>query len=158
MVYGDGDIMKNVRILLMIFVVSLFFGWGCNLENTSGNRVCFGENCISVEIARTPEEQAEGLQFREKLDKTGGMLFIFSSSEYHGFWMKDTLIPLDIIWIDDVKKIICIKKNVQPCKIEKCPGYYPADQARYVLEINARYCDELGLAVGDVAEFVIDIE
>ena len=67
--------------------------------------------------------------------------------------MKDTLIPLDIIWLDRHKRIVFIIPNVLPCETEKCPVYTPDADAEYVLEVNAGVTAELGLSVGDQAVF-----
>src|SRR4030042_2848822 len=83
-------------ILLAIILVKLI-----NYPAGKQNQVCFKKHCFSVELAVTPEEREEGLMFRKNLDSDKGMLFIFEKEGKYGFWMKKTLIPLDIIWIDD---------------------------------------------------------
>ena len=79
---------------------------------------------------------------REQLDQNKGMLFIYNESKISKFWMKNTLIPLDIIWIDGNSKIIHIEKNVQPCITEICKTYGPDIKNKYVLEINAGLIDK----------------
>lgn len=107
---------------------------------------------IPVELAETQEQQMKGLMFRENL--TGGMLFIYNEENQRSFWMKNTLIPLDIIWIDENKTIVDIKENAMPCKVKKCEVYYPDKEALYVLEINAGLAKEKNLSVGDKVDFV----
>ena len=85
--------------------------------------VCFGNppagGCFQVELARTESERDQGLMYRKELDKNKGMLFIFDKEGIYPFWMKNTLIPLDMIWIDSNNKIVFIAQNVQPCKTLK---------------------------------------
>ena len=67
--------------------------------------------------------------------------------------MKDTLIPLDMIWMDSERRIVHIEHNVPPCAADPCPRYPPSGPALYVLEINAGFAAKLGLKVGDTMEF-----
>jgi uncharacterized membrane protein (UPF0127 family) len=71
------------------------------------------------------------------------------------FWMKNTLIPLDMIWIDDQKTIVDITSNAVPCKKDPCEVYRPTEQSQYVLELNAGQVVEKGLQNGDIADFSI---
>jgi len=126
------------------------------------NQVCFETQapnnefrvCIEVELAREEAEHKRGLQLRASLGSNSGMLFIFPLSRRHSFWMKDTLIPLDIIWIDDTHRVVHIESNVPPCKTDTCPSYSPDEAALYVLEINAGYVKKIGIVAGDGAEFI----
>ena len=113
-----------------------------------------GENCFSVELAKTQAQQERGLMYRTGMDKNKGMLFIFDKEAIYPFWMKNTLIPLDIIWIDNNYKAVFISQNVQPCKGLICPTIVPlgpagGHPAKYVLEINAGIVNEIGLKIGD---------
>jgi len=116
-------------------------------------QVCFSDQCFDVEVAQTFAQRAKGLQFRKSLEKNAGMLFIFSESEKHSFWMKETLILLDIIWMDQSKQIVSIIPDIPPCTTPQCPVYTPDKNALYVLEVNAGITAELGLKVGDKAVF-----
>lgn len=117
------------------------------------DQVCFNDKCVSVEVVQKEEELIRGLQFRKSLDLDRGMLFVFQKSWPYAFWMKDTLIPLDMIWLDDARKIVHIEHDVLPCTADPCPSYPPKYEALYVLEINAGYAEELGLKLGDTADF-----
>lgn len=110
--------------------------------------VYFNENCFLVEIVETQEEMAKGLMNREKLGENMGMLFIFGEEGEYGFWMKNTLIPLDIVWINSQKEIVYISKNNQPCG-EICETINPKINAKYVLELNAGIIDRVNLKIGD---------
>lgn len=104
---------------------------------------------INVELADTPAKQARGLMFRRQLAQDSGMLFTFNEVGRHIFWMKNTYIPLDIIWLDGDLTIVDIKENVPPCKSgERCPLYMPDGPAKYVLEVNAGLSEKWDLQVG----------
>ncbi len=124
----------------------------------AGNQVCVKSHCFNVELAQTRDEMIKGLQFRQELDKDSGMLFIFPQSYKMSFWMKDTLIPLDIIWLNYEKKIVHIAKSVQPCRVNPCPSYAPANNAMYVLEINSGLSEQYDFNVGDRVDFKINLE
>lgn len=87
--------------------------------------------------------------FREKLGRSEGMLFEFNDGNESGFWMKNTLIPLDIIWIGEDDKIIYIYENAKPCEEGICPVMNPEVKTKYVLEINGGTVKEMNLEVGD---------
>jgi len=131
-------------ILFLIFIVISFF-----LRSKNQSRVCFKDNCFVVELAITAQEQARGLMFREKLDLDRGMLFIFENEGEHSFWMKNTLMPLDIIWLNKDKEIVFVSKNTQPCKSDICPVVNSDKKAQYALELNGGITDKIGLDVGD---------
>ena len=120
-------------------------------------QVCFKNYCFDIEIAETSAERSRGLMYKEHLDENKGMLFVFDRESIHVFWMKNTLIPLDIIWINKNKEIVFVKKNAQLCKTENCPTIQPDKEAKYVLEINAGMADKIGLSVGDRLAFEIDL-
>lgn len=108
---------------------------------------------LHVEVADEPSELRKGLMYRESLDEDRGMLFIFENVNYHTFWMKNTRIPLDMLWIGEDWKIVDIKENVPPCDTPTCPNYLPASLARYVLEVNAGWVKKNGISIGDYVEY-----
>lgn len=108
---------------------------------------------LMAETARTPEERAYGLMFRTSLQNDRGMLFFFETEEPVSFWMKNTLIPLDMIFLDSDKKIIHIEKNAPPCKNNPCPVYPSILPAKYVLEVNGGWSEKNGVMVGDEFKF-----
>ena len=112
---------------------------------------CFGSDCFTVELALTPEQQARGLMGRQSLYPEAGMLFVFQEEGVYPFWMKDTLIPLDMIWMDSNKTVVFIKNDAQPCGMV-CPSVNPGVPAKYVLEVNAGTADRIGLHAGDRME------
>jgi uncharacterized protein len=110
---------------------------------------------VTAELARTDAERARGLMFRPKLLPDQGMLFVFEREEPHAFWMKNTLIPLDILWLDRDRRVVHVEKDVPPCKSDPCPSYGPARAALYVLELAAGAAARLGLKPGDRLDFVL---
>lgn len=105
-------------------------------EKNIVSQVCNGKICFTVELARSLDEQHLGLMHRPSLAEKSGMLFIFPKFDLHDFWMKNTLIPLDMIWIDDQFKVVRVM-TAQPCRADPCEIYSPDTFAKYVLEINA---------------------
>jgi len=117
------------------------------------SKVCFNKKCFNVEIANTPKEHAIGLMNRKYLDSDSGMLFIFNAEDKYFFWMKNTLIPLDIIWLDKNKKIVFIKQNAKPCEADPCKTFGPNKNAKYVLEINNGLAEKIGIEEENYLEF-----
>jgi uncharacterized protein len=103
---------------------------------------------VQAEIVDTPEAIERGLMFRESLGPNEGMLFIFDKAGFYPFWMKNTLIPLDIIWIDEGWRIVSIAESVPPCRADPCPTYPPAADARYVVEVSAGFTKAHGVRRG----------
>jgi uncharacterized protein len=103
-----------------------------------------GKTTVSVEVADTPKAREIGLMNRKSLAKNTGMVFIFEEGGRYPFWMKNTLIPLDIIWIGSDLKVAGIMENLPPCPpaTVTCPTYSPGVIARYVLEVNAGWVKE----------------
>lgn len=90
-----------------------------------------------VEIADNEADRERGLMFRTRLAADHGMLFIYPDARIRNFWMKNTLIPLDILFFDADKRLINISANTPPCKTADCPTYASSAPAKYVLELNA---------------------
>jgi len=105
---------------------------------------------IDAEIAETDEKRHMGLMFRDKMEETQGMLFIFPDEEKQGFYMKNTLIPLDIIFINAKKEIIKIYKNTTPLSEQDLPSLKPA---MYVVEVNGGFTDKFNIKEGDFIDW-----
>ena len=132
----------TIKILLIVIFLT-----ACQTMKT--NQICINEVCFDIEIADDTEERREGLMYKENLESDKGMLFIFNNSSNHSFWMKNTLIPLDIIWIDEDLKINWIEENVENCEKDPCPSYIPEGNSKYVLEINAGLVKKHGFKIND---------
>lgn len=104
---------------------------------------------IRVEVARTPEERAVGLMGRKQLGKEDGMLFIFEEEGYHSFWMKNTLIPLSIAFIDREGRIVKIV-DMEPLTLI---SHSPPKPILYALEMNQGWFSKKGIKAGDVVRF-----
>lgn len=105
---------------------------------------------LDIEIADNEYETQTGLMYRNKLEINHGMLFIFPNNDYRSFYMKNTKIPLDIIYIDEDKNIVSFQKNTKPYDETSLPSNAPA---KYVLEINAGLSEEWQLEIGDRIEY-----
>lgn len=103
-------------------------------------------------VADTQEEQTKGLSGRSSLPEDRGMAFIFDTPGQQCFWMKDTLIPLDMIWLDGARRVTKIEATVQPSSYPTsfCSAK-PFDQ--YVIELNAGKAEQLGIKVGQSLSF-----
>jgi uncharacterized protein len=106
-----------------------------------------------LELARTPQEQAQGLMFRESLLPNTGMLFLFDAAGVHSFWMKNTMIPLDMIWMDEAGRVVFVSADTPPCKADPCPNYGPEAPAARVLEIAGGLAKKEKVTVGSVIRF-----
>ena len=104
---------------------------------------------ITVEVASNDDTRARGLMFRDALAPDRGMIFLFPQSDVYPFWMKNTLIPLDMLWLDEANRVVHIESNVPPCPGDPCPSFSPGVKAKSVLELRAGRAKELGLKVGD---------
>jgi hypothetical protein len=107
-----------------------------------------GDHQVKVEVVTRSDEMARGLMYRRSLEKNSGMLFVFRREEHQSFWMKNTLIPLDMIFISRDLIIVDIT-TMQPCRLDPCPGYTSRQPAQYVLEVNAGYCRSHKIEIGD---------
>jgi len=144
---------KKYLIFIFLFVFLFFIVMFSKKNNIVGDKVCFNDYCFLVEIADDSSERSKGLMGRESLDPDKGMLFIFDQESKHSFWMKNTLIPLDMIWINTDKEVVHMERNVQPCQVDPCPSYGPDKEARYVLEINAGQSDQANIQINDKLSF-----
>lgn len=137
---------------LKILILSLFslLILGCSIPGQYVEIVT-NENLyrLNVEIAETDEEKRQGLMFRESLDEDEGMLFIYDSEQELSFWMKNMLMPLDMLFINSDLEIIYIAENVPPCENSDCQSYSSPESCQYVLEINAGVSDKLNIKAGD---------
>jgi uncharacterized protein len=116
-----------------------------------------GGAVIHAELADTIKKRAQGLMHREHLAKDRGMLFTFDQAQPWTFWMKNTKISLDIIWMNEKKQIIHIARNVPICTRtdDGCPQYQPNDPATYVLELGGGEAERLKLENGSKLQFRI---
>jgi uncharacterized protein len=106
---------------------------------------------VSVEVAATPEKRTRGLMYRRDLPEMQGMLFLFPREAPLSFWMKNTPLPLDIIFINAVHTIVSIAQSTTPFSEKPLPSGEPA---QFVLEVNGGFCQRYRVTIGDRLEFV----
>ena len=140
-----------MRLLLCVLMLIT-----CTACASGDPSVELGGKTFAVEIADTSEKQALGLMFRDSMEADKGMLFIFPKEAPRSFWMKNTRIPLDIMYFDKELKMVSISADTPPCKITRCPSYPSKAAAMYVLELNAGVAKKLGVGVGDKLTLKLD--
>jgi uncharacterized membrane protein (UPF0127 family) len=104
-------------------------------------------------VADTDAARARGLMFRDTLRDDEGMLFVFGDSRRHPFWMRNVLIALDMIWVDDEGRIVWLVESAPPCVEEPCPIYTPQRPASSVIEVRAGFAKRHGIKAGDIVRF-----
>ncbi|MCX6778535.1 MAG: DUF192 domain-containing protein [Candidatus Micrarchaeota archaeon] len=148
--------MNKILALALVAIFAMFFG----CSSTGGARTATATLpdgfVISAEIASTPSERAAGLMYRTELCENCGMLFVFGDEGNYPFWMKNTEIPLDVIYVDGQFVIVDIWGNAQPCKTEVCQSYPPKANAKYVLEVNAGVAEKHGIREGTKMSLLFD--
>jgi uncharacterized membrane protein (UPF0127 family) len=110
-------------------------------------------SAVIVEVASDDATREQGLMYRDHMAEDRGMIFLFTQAGEYPFWMKNTLIPLDIMWIDADHRIVHIAHDVPPCKADPCPNYPPNVKASSVLELAAGVAAKHHLREGDVLRF-----
>lgn len=117
-------------------------------QNTLTFKTINDEVRITVEYARTPDQWAQGLAGRERLEARTGMLFIFPQETGLAFWMKGVKFPLDIIFINKDKRVVDLV-TMQPCALESCPTYISKLPAQYVVEVSSNFAQRSGFGITD---------
>lgn len=113
-----------------------------SFNDSKGNLI----SSIDIEIADTDEQRQLGLMYRDKMEEDQGMLFIFDREAPQAFWMHNTILPLDIIYVNSKMEIVHIVKNAKPFDDTSLPSIKPA---QYVVEVIAGYSDKYNLKEGD---------
>ncbi len=125
-------------------------------EDTVSIRDDAGSVQFTVAVADSIAERSRGLMFVEEMATTQGMLFVYRRPQSVSFWMKNTRIPLDIMYFDKDLKMVSISADTPPCRVARCQSYPSTGPAMYVLELNAGMASELGVAVGD--RLILDLD
>jgi len=149
-----GKFMRPTPFLVALFVV----GWMAVCHATSLppistiDEVCVAKKgpCFAVTLAQTEAERAQGLMYRSVLGPREGMLFVFDREGVYPFWMKDTLLSLDIIWISSDYRVVHIAANTLPMSTRSLD---PGKKSSYVLEIVGGTAAKLGIRVGSSLKF-----
>ena len=121
---------KEITVILILFLIVGGFSYYYKNNFNKENEVCFDNNCFEIEIVSDEVSRAKGLMNRTELGDNEGMLFVWEQEGVYSFWMKDTLIPLDMIWINSEKEVVFIKENAVPLDLT---SINPGVMAKYVL-------------------------
>jgi uncharacterized membrane protein (UPF0127 family) len=129
---------SRTYLVIAFLALCLCGGWYVLSRSTSQEvSLSFPDNAFHYEIVSTPAEQERGLGGRKEIPDNYGMLFVFASKDRYGFWMKDMLTPIDIVWLHDDGTIMKIDAQVDPATYPT--AYYPPEPVKYVLETRAGY-------------------
>jgi uncharacterized membrane protein (UPF0127 family) len=149
---------KEVHLVtrMGLLILAMAIDPGCGRAVTGGSPVVPrgtvtlpGGRSLSVEVADTPAKQARGYMFREEVPEGEGMVFLMDRLDIHPFWMKNCLVSLDIIWMDEDWRIVHIEESVPPCREDPCPSVAPMRKSRYILEVAGGQSRNLRLEEGD---------
>ena len=142
------------RVLYLITALLIFIViYDAIFHNKSNkNEVLIGGKTYFVGIADTPDLQEKGLSGRRQLETNEGMLFVFDKPDKYGFWMKDMLFPIDIIWISDKYTVVYIEKSLLPNTYPQI--FTPDIFSKYVLEVTAGEAEKLNIKIGDSVQFL----
>lgn len=152
---SNGNILFSFPVVLT-FIVCVISSGCFSVASAGERRITFYNDggrttcSFSVELAITPEEHERGLMFREKLPDNGGMLFLYNDDDIRYFWMKNTFIPLDMIFLNSKRKVVGVFHAARPRDATTINSPHPA---RYVLEVNAGKARQCGIKAGMQARF-----
>ncbi len=134
-----------VAIIIWIFCV---LPKDTNIKNISKYKLDINNKDIPLIVSDTEASRIAGLSGRATLVKGSAMLFVFDKPDTYGFWMKDMKFPIDIIWLDENKKVVDIEKNAS---VDSYPEqFFPPEKSLYVIETNAGFSDENNIEVGNI--------
>lgn len=134
------------------------FDSGCPVIGTQASIRLPNKAIVLAEVSCRPRELSTGLMNRDMLPANRGMLFIYQQPSRHRHWMYHCLLPLDIVWLDQARRIVEIKNDAPPCRSSlpfSCPMYGTTDQAKYVLELKAGAARSARLKVHDFVSFSV---
>ncbi len=143
------------KVLFVAFIFFLFFFFllmkDGGIKSYKRVKVKYRNKTFSTLVADTPQKQSRGLAVRSSMNNNEAMLFVFPQSRIYPFWMKDMKFPIDILWLDNHKKVVFIKEHAQP---EEYPmSYTPDRESRYVLEFVDGFVEKNKVKVGDRFEW-----
>ena len=142
---------RRLPVLVLVTLLALLAG-GC--AHASGPWVELAGERYQVEVADDQESRARGLMFRESMPAGHGMLFVHEREDWLAYWMKNTLIPLDILYFDAERRLVGQQRGVPPCPpATRCATYPSQAPAMFVLELNAGEAERLGLEDGTALTF-----
>ena len=143
--------MRFAEACAVVVALGAMQDMACAQSALPRGRVLFPDGArVSVDIVDTDATRQRGLMFRTSLAANEGMIFVFDVPGFYPFWMKNTLIPLDMLWLDPEGRVVSIASSVPPCKSDPCPSYPPTADALYVVELVAGFARQHNVKVGDV--------
>lgn len=144
---------KEILVISFIVIGSLIAVLIAINKHISNEKIAihFPRGTIVASKATTPEQLTNGLSGTASLAQNTGMLFIFNTPAKYGIWMRGMKYALDIIWLSSNKKVITIDSNISPNTYPKT--FYPAENSKYVLEVNAGTAQRLNIHVGTTSSF-----
>jgi uncharacterized membrane protein (UPF0127 family) len=110
---------------------------------------------FQTELMINDADRAKGLMFRDSLAADRALLFVFDQLDFHGIWMKNCRFPIDIVWLDEAKKVVHVETGVPPCKKDPCPSYSPMRRAAYVVEMNSGAARREKIGLGSALGFKV---
>lgn len=140
-----GKMGMKLGWLMQVLAIGLL----CGCATSQGPWVELKGYRYQVELAMDEAARMRGLMFRDSMPEDQGMLFVFERQEPQAFWMRNTRIPLDILYFDDALRLVSATHGAPPCTTPTCPSYPSARPARFVLELNAGHARRLGVTAGD---------
>ncbi|MCU0288542.1 MAG: DUF192 domain-containing protein [Acidobacteria bacterium] len=146
--------MKHLKLAIGSFLIVMVLG-NCIHAQVKMIPLYIGSAEFTVEIADTVEKQMIGLMYRETIPDDFGMLFVNSEEGEHSMWMKNTLVHLDLIFLNKARQVVDMYINVPPCVKDPCVSYPSRVLAQYVLELRGNRARELNLKIGDTLYFTL---
>lgn len=136
-------------MFFLIILVTKVFGKEAHKGITNG-KVMFLDQILvfNVEVVTTKTQRNIGLMKRPSLSQNNGMIFVFDQEELQRVWMKNMIIPLDVIFLSTKGKIVTILKGLQPCIKDPCHIFESKEKAKYMLEVNADIVQKTGIKIG----------
>ncbi len=136
-------------VCISFFLISNSFENESSINFEQGKVIFLDQNItFNIEVARTERQKNLGLMYRKQLHLNNGMLFVFEQEQKQRVWMKDTLIPLDVIFISKQGEIVSVTKDLQPCIKNNCRVFVSTKNAKYMLEVNAGAVKKNGVEIG----------
>lgn len=140
-----------MKVATGVLIIAIIVAAGWIIAVHHNQTLHINGRVISLEVAKTEKQREKGLSGRDSLPQDWGMLFVFDHPSKYCFWMKDTRIPLDMIWLNQQKRVFYIQQDVQP---NSYPASFCPDQAAsYVIELNAGQAAKLNISLAAQLSF-----
>lgn len=147
----------RVRLFALGLLVSVLIAINSSateLQTFESTVLEIGGQEFSVEVAKNYDQRQQGLMFRDSLSANRAMLFLYPFKGDHRIWMKNTLMPLTVVWLDHSATVLDVKQ-LQPCPADPCPNYGVDSPSKYVLELPGAFS---GLRVGDQVQGILNLD